>query len=190
MNLAEVPDRSKRVFTELLRASARAPHRAAPQPETPAAAAPASEADQASLPVRFSVFDPAQAAAASQLALGLSVLAAASDNLADGLDAALTQASQAAQTEDPELVHHALSLFVTHSREGRRLVKPRTVAAEPGKFPPSTLAAEGGAAALEAEAAGRASRAQAGTSVPLLRASQITSTKRSTSRRSGAVEWA
>jgi len=154
MNLAEVQDRSKRVFTELLRASARAPHRAAPQPETPAAAAPASEADQASLPVRFSVFDPAQAAAASQLALGLSVLAAASDNLAEGLDAALTQASEAAQTEDPELVHHALSLFVTHSREGRRLVKPRTVVAEPGKFPPSTLAAEGGAAALEAEAAG------------------------------------
>ena len=41
------------------------------------------------------------------------------------------------QDEDPELVHHALSLFVTHSRQGRRLVKPRTVAAEPRKFPPS-----------------------------------------------------
>jgi hypothetical protein len=65
MKLAEVQDRSKRVFTELLRASAPAPHRAAPQPETPAAAASAPEADQAFLPVRFSVFDPAQGAAAS-----------------------------------------------------------------------------------------------------------------------------
>jgi hypothetical protein len=100
------------------------------------------------------VFDPAQAAAATELALGLSVVAAASDDLVDGLDAALTEATRAAQTEDPELVHHALSLFVTHSREGRRLVKPRTVAAEPRKFPPAGLAADGAAAAAEAAVAG------------------------------------
>ena len=82
-------------------------------------------------------FDPDQAAAASEFALGLEVVAAAARDPADGLDAALSEASLAAQDEDPELVHHALSLFVTHSRQGRRLVKPRTVAAEPRKFPPS-----------------------------------------------------
>jgi Hemocyanin, copper containing domain/Hemocyanin, ig-like domain len=153
MNLSEVQDRSRRVFTELLREGGRAPAAAA-RPTTPAATAAARGEEAAPVPVRFSVFDPAQAAAASELALGLSVVAAASSDLAEGLDAALTQATQAAQTQDPELVHHALSLFVTHSREGRRLVKPRTVAAEPGKFPPSALAAEGAAAALEAAAAG------------------------------------
>ncbi|HWC40536.1 MAG TPA: hypothetical protein VHK02_00945, partial [Actinomycetota bacterium] len=115
MNLTDVQDRSRRVFTELLRDSGRGP----------APAGPAASAELAPPRARFSVFDPAQAAAASQLALGLSVVAAASDDLVDGLDAALTEATRAAQTEDPELVHHALSLFVTHSREGRRLVKPR-----------------------------------------------------------------
>jgi hypothetical protein len=144
MNLTDVQDRSRRVFTELLRDSGRGP----------APAGPAASAELAPPRARFSVFDPAQAAAASQLALGLSVVAAASDDLVDGLDAALTEATRAAQTEDPELVHHALSLFVTHSREGRRLVKPRTVAAEPRKFPPAGLAAEGAAAAAEAAVAG------------------------------------
>jgi hypothetical protein len=93
------------------------------------------------------VFDPEQATAAAGFALGLAVQAAAADDLAGGLDAALSQASQAAQTEDPEFVHFALSLFVTHSQEGRRLVKPRTAFAEPGKLAPSTLAAPGPAPA-------------------------------------------
>ena len=156
MNLSEVQDRSRSVFAELLRQSGQGPQPAAPRPQPSAATAPAPDVDRVRprYPVRFSVFDPAQAAAATELALGLAVMAAASSDLADGLDAVLTRAGEVAQTEDPELVHHALSLFVTHSREGRRLVKPRTVAAEPRKFPPSTLAAEGAAAAREAAAAG------------------------------------
>jgi hypothetical protein len=143
VDLPEVQERSRRLFEDLLRQSAGAPRAAA------------VEAESVPPAPRFSVFDPEQAAAASELALGLSVVAAAATDLAEGLDDALTQASLAAQTEDPELVHHALSLFVTHSTEGRRLVMPRTVVADPGSFTPSTFAADGTAApAVEAPAAG------------------------------------
>lgn len=143
LDLPEVQERSRRLFEDLLRQSAWAPRAARVEAE----AVPSAPG--------FSVFDPEQAAAASELALGLSVLAAAATDTAEGLDAALTQASLAAQTEDPELVHHALSLFVTHSTEGRRLVMPRTVAADPGSFTPSTFAVDGTAApAVEAAAAG------------------------------------
>src|SRR6266508_687631 len=143
LDLPEVQERSRRLFEDLLRQSAWAPRAARVEAE----AVPSAPG--------FSVFDPEQAAAASELALGLSVLAAAATDTAEGLDAALTEASLAAQTEDPELVHHALSLFVTHSTEGRRLVMPRTVAADPGSFTPSTFAVDGTAApAVEAAAAG------------------------------------
>jgi len=143
LDLPEVQERSRRLFEDLLRQSAWAPRAARVEAE----AVPSAGG--------FSVFDPEQAAAASELALGLSVLAAAATDTGEGLDAALTQASLAAQTEDPELVHHALSLFVTHSTEGRRLVMPRTVAADPGSFTPSTFAVDGTAApAVEAAAAG------------------------------------
>src|SRR6266508_3019252 len=143
LDLPEVQERSRRLFEDLLRQSAWAPRAARAEAE----AVPSAPG--------FSVFDPEQAAAASELALGLSVLAAAATDTAEGLDAALTEASLAAQTEDPELVHHALSLFVTHSTEGRRLVMPRTVAADPGSFTPSTFAVDGTAApAVEAAAAG------------------------------------
>src|SRR6266508_1468839 len=142
LDLPEVQERSRRLFEDLLRQSAWAPRAARVEAE----AVPSAPG--------FSVFDPEQAAAASELALGLSVLAAAATDTAEGLDAALTEASLAAQTEDPELVHHALSLFVTHSTEGRRLVMPRTVAADPGSFTPSTFAVDGTAApAVEAAAA-------------------------------------
>ena len=125
-DLPEVQDRSRRLFEDLLRRSGRAPR------------APGAEAEAFPSAPGFSVFDPEQAAAASELALGLSVVAAAATDLVDGLDDALTQAGLAAQTEDPELVHHALSLFVTHSTEGRRLVMPRPVIADPAGFLPST----------------------------------------------------
>src|SRR6266508_3586094 len=129
LDLPEVQERSRKLFEDLLRQSAWAPRAARVEAE----AVPSAPG--------FSVFDPEQAAAAS--------------DTAEGLDAALTQASLAAQTEDPELVHHALSLFVTHSTEGRRLVMPRTVASDPGSFTPSTCAVDGTAApAVEAAAAG------------------------------------
>src|SRR5215468_10182657 len=142
-DLPEVQDRSRRLFEDLLRQSARAPQAAGEEAE----AVPSAP--------RFSVFDPEQAAAASELALGLAVVAAAATDPAEGLDDALTQAAVAAQTEDPELVHHALALFVTHSTEGRRLIMPRTVVADPGSFTPSRFAAdETVAPAVEAAAAG------------------------------------
>jgi hypothetical protein len=124
--LAEVQDRSRRLFEELLRQSGRVPRGAGIRRP---AAGPAAGVEEGPAVPRFSVFDPDQAAAASEFALGLEILAAAARDPADGLDAALSEASLAAQDEDPELVHHALSLFVTHSRQGRRLVKPRTVVA-------------------------------------------------------------
>src|SRR5262249_53108094 len=142
-DLPEVQDRSGRLFEDLLRAGARAPRAAGEEAE----AVPSAP--------RFSVFAPEQAAAASELALGLSVVAAAATDPAEGLDDALTQAAVAAQTEDPELVHHALALFVTHSTEGRRLIMPRTLVADPGSFTPSRFAAdETVAPAVEAAAAG------------------------------------
>lgn len=141
-DLPEVQDRSRRLFEDLLRRSGRTPR------------AQGVEAEAVPSTPRFSVFDPEQAAAASELALSLSVVAAAATDLAEGLDDALTQAGLAAQTEDPELVHHALSLFVTHSAEGRRLVMPRSVVADPAGFLPSRFAADGPSAALEAAVAG------------------------------------
>jgi hypothetical protein len=148
VDLPEVQDRSRRVFEDLLRQSGRVPPAAAIREPALAPAPPPG----APSPARFSVFDPEQAAAATEFALGLAVQAAAASDLAEGLDAALSLASQAARTEDPEFVHYALSLFVTHSKEGRRLVKPRIAFAEPRKLAPSTLAAPGPSPAPEAAA--------------------------------------
>jgi hypothetical protein len=57
---------------------------------------------------RFSTFDPEQALAAGALSLGLAVVAAAAPSRDEGLEAALDTARRAAETDDPELVHHAL----------------------------------------------------------------------------------
>jgi len=140
-DLKAVQDRSRRIFESLLQESGRQPAKAERRgiEATPALAAAESEAS--SVPARFSVFNPAQAAEATGLALSMSILAAAGPSRADGLDAALTEAEQEAGTRDPELVHHALSMFATHSKDGRRLVKPRTAAAQPRKLAPSSLAA-------------------------------------------------
>src|SRR5215210_7041595 len=107
-DLATAQDRSRRLFESLLRAR---PASAQADAQRPGVEAAVREARP------FSAFDPAQVAAASQLALGLSVVAAAAPTQAEGLDAALDHAEQAAETEDPELLHHALSLFITHSRD-------------------------------------------------------------------------
>src|SRR5919199_1711053 len=120
-DLATAQDRSRRLLEGLLRAP--------PASSEADAAAPGAEAAAAVAAARpFSAFDPEQLVAASQLALGLSVVAAAAPTQAEGLNAALDQAEQAAETEDPELLHHALSLFITHSKDGRRLAAaPRAV---------------------------------------------------------------
>ncbi len=131
-DLAGAQDRSKRLLESLLAAPPRTARARATEPGTEAVTVPA----------RFSAFDPQQLAAAAQLALGLSVVAAAAPTQPDGLEAALDQAENAATQDDPELVHHALSLFITHSKDGRRLVKPRTAAAAPQRLAPSTPAAE------------------------------------------------
>src|SRR5919199_3692872 len=129
-DLATAQDRSRRLLEGLLRAP--------PASSEADAAAPGAEAAAAVAAARpFSAFDPEQLAAASQLALGLSVVAAAAPTQAEGLNAALDQAEQAAESEDPELLHHALSLFITHSKDGRRLAKPRTAAAAPQLLAPS-----------------------------------------------------
>src|SRR6266480_3582503 len=104
VDLPEVQDRSRRVFEDLLRQSGRVPPAAAIR-EPALAPAPPPGARVAPSPARFSVFDPGQAAAAAEFALGLAVQAAAASDLAEGLDAALSLASQAARTEDPEFVH-------------------------------------------------------------------------------------
>jgi hypothetical protein len=92
VDLPEVQARSRRVFEDLLRQGGRAPQDAASRPQAVAAAAP-PEARATRAPARFSVFDPEQATAAAGFALGLAVQAAAADDLAEGLDAALSQAS-------------------------------------------------------------------------------------------------
>jgi hypothetical protein len=138
-DLASLQDRSRRLLGGLLTA-----------PRRPSAA----PGEEAVTPPRFSAFDPEQLEAATQLALGLSIVAAAAPTQTDGLEAALDEAQTASQREDPELVHHALSLFITHSRDGRRLAKPRTAAAAPQLLAPShppepTEGAEGGSTGQE-----------------------------------------
>jgi hypothetical protein len=128
--LTPVQLESRQLFGDLLQSEGRA---ARAQPTLAAApdAPPASAG-------RFSAFDAEQAAEANALALGLAVVAAASPG-DEGLEAALATARDAADVDDPELVNHALSLFVTHSPEGRRLFKPRSVTAASRRFAPSSL---------------------------------------------------
>jgi len=118
---------SRRMFERLLRAGGRASGGL----EAAAAA-----------PKPFSPFDVEQAPAAAALALGLAIVAAAAPTREEGLAEALAHADRAAAVEDPELVQHALSLFVTHSEDGRRLVKPRSVTAAPRRFAPSSAGLE------------------------------------------------
>jgi hypothetical protein len=132
--LTGVQQESQQLFEGLLRARGGPPQ---------AAAAPAAAPGAAPAVIRrFSTFDAEQAAVANALALGLAVVAAAAPSRDEGLGAALDTARRAADTHDPDLVHHALSLFVTHSRDGRLLRKPRSVTAAPRLFAPSSVAVE------------------------------------------------
>jgi hypothetical protein len=110
----ELRDRSGTLFTELLKAQT-----AAEPPER-----------------QFSWFDMDDAVAAATLSFRLSALAASGATVEEGLSAALDEADQERQTMRPEEVQIGLALFVTHNHEGRRLAKPRTVAAAPELFTP------------------------------------------------------
>jgi Hemocyanin, ig-like domain/Hemocyanin, copper containing domain len=135
--LTGIQQESQQVFEGLLRAGGGPPQAAAALAAAPGAPRAGTR--------RFSTFDAEQAAAAGALAVGLAVVAAAAPSRDEGLEAALDMARREAETGDPELVHHALSLFVTHSREGRLLRKPRSVTAAPRLFAPSSLAVEAAA---------------------------------------------
>jgi hypothetical protein len=122
--LDELRERSGTLFTDLLRAQADGPQdeaRAAPDAATSGA---------------FSWFNAEDAIASAVLSLQLSALAASGDTVEAGLSAALDHAEQEGNTARPEHVQIALALFVTHNRDGRRLSKPRTVAAAPQLFSP------------------------------------------------------
>ena len=124
--LAELRDRSDVLFTELLQAqTAHAARRGGALSAT--AQPPAGH---------FSWFDPEDAVAAASLAFALSALAASKGQVEDSLGAALDHVDEQKKQAHPEQVRQGFALFVTHNRDGRRLAKPRTVAAAPGLFSP------------------------------------------------------
>lgn len=114
--LEELRARSDALFTELLKAQASKPKRG----------------DDGS----FSWFDTDDALAAATLSFRLAALAGSAEKLEDGLAAALDAAEEEKASARPAEVQIALSLFVTHNRQGRQLTKPRTVAAAPELFSP------------------------------------------------------
>jgi Hemocyanin, ig-like domain/Hemocyanin, copper containing domain len=84
----------------------------------------------------FSWFDPEQGVAAAALSFRLAALVASEDDARDGLEAVLDSVARQMDQAHPEQVRQGFALFVTHNQEGRRLAKPRTVAAAPGLFSP------------------------------------------------------
>src|SRR5262245_45575323 len=126
--IAELRDRSEELFTKLLAAQVSKPRQRA----------------RAALAPAFSWFDAEDAVAAAALSFRLSAHAASKKRVSDGLTTALDHVEAEMAESDPERVRFGFSLFVTHNREGRRLAKPRTVAAAPRLFsPPRTRAANG-----------------------------------------------
>jgi hypothetical protein len=122
--LAELRERGETLYTGLLTTqTGRPPARRA----RGLAAAP---------PRLFSWFDPHDAVASLSMAFRLAALAATRKRINDGLAAALDHVEAEAREVHPEQVRQAFALFVTHNRDGRRLGKPRTVAAAPKLFNP------------------------------------------------------
>ena len=128
--IAQLRSRSERLFTDLLEAQTGA-----------AAAAPSGRRGVARRPAQaqlvFSWFNPEHAVASTALALRFGALASSKKRVNDGLGAALDHADEQARGAVPERTRQALALFVTHDTHGRRLVKPRAVAAVPSLFLPS-----------------------------------------------------
>jgi Hemocyanin, ig-like domain/Hemocyanin, copper containing domain len=125
-SIVELRERSDGLFNELLEAQV-AP---AEGPGTALGFAPAADAGT------FSWFDPEQGVAAVALAFRLAALTASGDDARAGLEAALDHVAEEGKQSHPEQVRQGFALFVTHNQEGRRLAKPRTVAAAPGLFSP------------------------------------------------------
>ena len=119
--IAQLRNRSEELFTSLL--AAQAEQRRQP-------------ARRAAAPAPFSWFDPKDAVAAAALAFRLSALGASKKRPSDALSNALDHVEAEMVESDPECVRVGFALFVTHNREGRRLAKPRTVAAAPRLFSP------------------------------------------------------
>lgn len=89
---------------------------------------------------RFSSFDPEQSLEAAGLAVAMSLTAWQNPDDHNGLSSSLDLAEIAAATRNPELVEHALALFVTHDRQGRKLDKPRSPILSKSRFAPSDAA--------------------------------------------------
>jgi hypothetical protein len=126
--IAQLRTRSEELFTRLLAAQVAEPRRRARR------AAPAAA---------FSWFDTRDAVAAAALSFRLSAHAASRKRVGDGLSNALDHVEAEMTGSDPECVRAGFALFVTHNREGRRLAKPRTVAAAPRLFSPPGTRADG-----------------------------------------------
>jgi hypothetical protein len=121
--IEQLRGRSEQLFSELLTAEEARP--------------PAAERGPEARP--FSWFDPEQAVGAAALSFRLSALAASQDDVADGLGSALDHVDEEKARAQPEAVRQGFALFVTHNHAGRRLAKPRTVAAAPGLFNPQRV---------------------------------------------------
>jgi hypothetical protein len=122
--IAELRGRSEDLFSQLLAA----------QTTRSGGRRPAAAARRT--PEQFSWFDPEHAIKAAALSFRLSALAASRKRVNDALGSALDHVEEEARRADPEQVRQGFALFVTHNHEGRRLAKPRTVAAAPGLFNP------------------------------------------------------
>lgn len=129
--LTEVRDRGRRLFTGLL-------------VDQEPSRAPAARHDSS----LFSWFDEQQALDASLLALRICAAAASREDEAAGLAAALDIVEEESAAAGPELVRQGFALFVTHNNRGRRLVKPRVVAAAPGLFLAPEVKRIGGALSI------------------------------------------
>lgn len=124
-SIVQLRERSDGLFKQLLEAQAAAP---------PAAGAKRGFA--APEAKTFSWFDPEQGVAAAALSFQLTALVASEDDARDGLAAAMDRVAEEIDRAHPEQVRQGFAMFVTHNQDGRKLAKPRTVAAAPGLFSP------------------------------------------------------
>ncbi len=138
--IEELQVRGEELFTRLLKSHAERPRSARRRHRRTLTAAAEPEAER---DTTFCWFDPEDAAAASAMAFRLAALAGSNDDREEGLRAALDHVEELIGQSDPEEIRQAFSLFVTHNNEGRRLRKPRTVAAAPELFNPARAGSGG-----------------------------------------------
>jgi hypothetical protein len=143
--IEELRNRSDQLFTQLLRAQTVERPRRTRRGVT-AMAAPASA---------FSWFKREDAIASTALAFRLAARAASQPEVTAGLSSALDHVEEEMGRVHPEQVRQGFALFVTHNHDGRRLAKPRTVAAAPELFSPPPA---GGGRARSVSIGGRSPR--------------------------------